>query len=612
VSETVNVDNFTRAETARMFDGILAQSGGINRWLHLRGPVPLDQQTVIRMNRDTLYSSAVVDISEGAVLEIPDVGDRYLSVMVVDEDHYDNAVLRDPGRHELSVERHGTRFVNLSARIFVDPDDPDDVAAVNALQDALVIDATAAGPYEHVDYDTGSLDHTRGLLLQLMEGIPDSRGLFGPAAEVDPVRHLIGTAAGWGGLPESEAFYTIESEPCPAGHYLIVFRDVPVDAFWSISVHNRDGFFDSYCNTVPTPDGGTHESGLRAALTKGLRGYGELIANKKAAQINADDVLGTVAGLLSVFIREPEFQGQTKDRLATAEAQRIVESSLRDPFDHWLADRPQQATRLLEWVIERSEERLRRKREKEVSRKNATRKLRLPGKLADCSRQSADGTEIFLVEGDSAGGSAKQARARETQAILPLRGKILNVANASAAKLSQNQLIGDLGQALGCGTGGRYREDDLRYERVIIMTDADVDGAHIASLLITFFYSQMRPLIEQGHLYLAVPPLYKLRQGTATHYALDEVERDQLLEHGFSGRGKIEVSRFKGLGEMNADELKATTMNPNKRRLLRVEVADDGGSTDRSVNDLMGNKPEARFRFIQDRAAFAEVDELDV
>lgn len=245
MSEIVNVDNFARAETARMFDGILAQAGGINQWLHLRGPVPLDQQTVIRMNRDTLYSSAVVDISKGAFVEVPDAGDRYLSVMVVDENHYDNAVLREPGRHELSVEDHGSRFVNLSARIFVDPDDPGDVAAVNALQDALVIEAAADGPYTRPDYDTASLDHTRKLLLQLFEGIPDSRGLFGSAADVDPVRHLLGTAAGWGGLPEWEAFYAVESEPRPAGHFRIEFRDVPVDAFWSISIYNRDGFFEA-------------------------------------------------------------------------------------------------------------------------------------------------------------------------------------------------------------------------------------------------------------------------------------------------------------------------------------------------------------------------------
>jgi topoisomerase IV subunit B len=380
---------------------------------------------------------------------------------------------------------------------------------------------------------------------------------------------------------------------------------------WAVAwLVGDDGFVSSYCNTVPTPDGGTHEAGLRAALTKGLKGYGELTNNKKATQITADDVFASAAVMLSVFIREPEFQGQTKDRLSTQEALRIVENAVRDAFDHWLTAAPAQATRLLEWVIDRAEERLRRKREKEVSRKAATRKLRLPGKLADCTKDAADGTELFIVEGDSAGGSAKQARDRAMQAILPLRGKILNVANASSTKLSQNQLISDLVQALGSGTGKTYRDEDLRYEKIIIMTDADVDGAHIASLLITFFYTQMRPLIENGHLYLAVPPLYKLTQGTKSAYARDDAHKDELMRTLFTGRGKVEISRFKGLGEMNPAQLKETTMQPAKRTLLKVEISDDEGRTADAVEQLMGNKPEGRFRFIQDHAEFAQ--DLDI
>ncbi len=381
---------------------------------------------------------------------------------------------------------------------------------------------------------------------------------------------------------------------------------------WAVAwIADDDGFSRSYCNTIPTPDGGTHEAGLRQALTKGLRAYGELTNNRRAAQVTSDDVMGTAASMLSVFIREPEFQGQTKDKLATQEATRIVENSLRDAFDHWLADNPQQATKLLEWTIERAEERLRRRKEKEVGRQSATRRLRLPGKLADCTVQQAAGTEIFIVEGDSAGGSAKSARLRETQAILPLRGKILNVANASSAKLSQNQLLSDLITALGVGTGSKYRDEDLRYERVIVMTDADVDGAHIASLLITFFYQEMRPLIENGHLFLAVPPLYKLTQGTKSLYARDDKHRAELIKREFKATQKIEIGRFKGLGEMNASQLKETTMDPKVRTLLKVEIGDgEGSELADAVNALMGSKPEARFRFIQDRAAFAK--DLDI
>jgi topoisomerase-4 subunit B len=380
---------------------------------------------------------------------------------------------------------------------------------------------------------------------------------------------------------------------------------------WAVAwITNEDGFSSSYCNTIPTPEGGTHENGLRQALYKGLRAYGDLVGNKKAGQITSDDVMGTAASMLSVFIRGAAFQGQTKDKLATQEATKIVETTVRDAFDHWLADSPQQATKLLEWTVEQAEERLKRRREKEVGRQSATRKLRLPGKLSDCSIQQAAGTEIFIVEGDSAGGSAKSARNRETQAILPLRGKILNVANASSAKLSQNQLLADLILALGVGTGTKYRDDDLRYERVIVMTDADVDGAHIASLLITFFYQEMPELIENGHLFLAVPPLYRLTIKSEVAYARDEKDRERLMATKFKGR-KPDITRFKGLGEMDFKDLKSTTMDPKARLLLKVEIGDGERSvlTD-TINALMGSKPEARFRFIQERAAFAK--DLDI
>ncbi|WP_338723536.1 DNA topoisomerase IV subunit B [Devosia sp. XK-2] len=379
---------------------------------------------------------------------------------------------------------------------------------------------------------------------------------------------------------------------------------------WAIAWTIGDGGVQSYCNTVPTPDGGTHEAGLRMALLRGLKNYAELTKNKGAANLTAEDVLTSCAAMLSVFVREPEFVGQTKDKLASGEATRIVDAALRDAFDHWLAASPQQAGKLLDWAIERAEERLRRRKEKEIDRASATRKLRLPGKLADCTQNAAQGAELFIVEGDSAGGSAKQARNRANQAVLPLRGKILNVAGASRDKLAANQLIADLVQALGCGTRDRYTEDDLRYDKIIIMTDADVDGAHIASLLITFFFQEMPRLIENGHLYLALPPLYRISQGGKTLYARDDAHRAELMASEFTGKGKIDTTRFKGLGEMPFAHLRETTMSPKTRTLLQVKILDDRDATRHTVDRLMGSKPEARFEFIQENAAF--VTDLDV
>ena len=389
-------------------------------------------------------------------------------------------------------------------------------------------------------------------------------------------------------------------------------------AEWAIAWPlDQEPYFSSYCNTVPTPLGGTHEAGFRSGILRALKNHADMLKFKQASKITADDIIGGACAMLSVFIPEPQFQGQIKEKLVSVPTTKQVENVIRDHFEHWLSADPETAKAVLEQAVERAEERLRKRQDKQTKRQSATRRLRLPGKLSDCTRSTAEGTEVFLVEGDSAGGSAKQGRRRETQAVLPLRGKILNVASATREKMMANQELKDLMEALGCGIGSSFDVDKLRYEKVIIMTDADVDGAHIAALLITFFFKEMQQLIETGHLYIAMPPLYRITQGSKMIYARDDDHKDELLETEFNGRGKIEISRFKGLGEMPPQQLKETTMDPANRTLIRVTVpmgiepqdVIDFRNTGALVETLMGKKPEKRFAYIQEHAQF--VDQID-
>ncbi|WND02428.1 DNA topoisomerase IV subunit B [Temperatibacter marinus] len=396
----------------------------------------------------------------------------------------------------------------------------------------------------------------------------------------------------------------------------VKFPDEQGQVEWAVNWPEfGDGFSNTYCNTIPTPQGGTHETGLRMALLRAVKAYGELTGNKKSSQITSEDICGSMTGMLSVFIRDPQFQGQTKDKLTNPEASRLTEAAIRDAFDHWLADQPERANGLLTWALERVEERLRRKQEREIKRVSATskRKLRLPGKLTDCSNTEPEGTEIYIVEGDSAGGSAKMARDRKTQAILPIRGKILNVASATREKIAANQEIKDISQALGCGMRDLYDPEALRYEKVIIMTDADVDGAHIATLLMTFFFQEMPQMVKDGRVFLAQPPLYRLAKGGKVHYARDDEHKDQLTEKEFKNQKNIEVSRFKGLGEMPPAQLRETTMDKSNRTLLRLSLPKEyaeRAETNELVDALMGKKPEKRFNFIQENAVYAQ--DLDI
>ncbi len=525
------------------------------------------------------------------------------------------------------------------------------VSVVNALAEELIVEVArsktlwrqiyAKGKPKTALEKVGGAANRRGTLVTFK---PDPE-IFGPSPRFKPsILHRMarskaylfrGVEIRWqcdpsllnkeSGIPEKEVFHfpkgledflhaTLAERACVtdvafAGQTALENGKSRVE--WAIAwPEDEEPYTGYYCNTVPTPQGGSHEQALRAAMIRALRSFGELTGQKKMGQVTADDLLSSACVLVSLFIPDPQFQGQTKDKLLAPAAGKLVEQVLKDRFDHWLSGHPDAGRALLDYVINRADERMARRKAKDVARKTATRKLRLPGKLADCSAGGREGTEIFLVEGDSAGGSAKQARSRETQAILPLRGKILNVASATADKLRGNKELSDLLTALGCGHGRHYREEDLRYDKVVIMTDADVDGAHIAALLMTFFYREMPKLITNGHLYLAQPPLFRVSAGADVHYAKDEGDRDRIIAKHFKNR-KVEIGRFKGLGEMSAKQLKETTMDPKTRVLEQIQIDPETGQlVTKMVEELMGRKPELRLAFIQENAEL--VKDLDV
>ncbi len=375
---------------------------------------------------------------------------------------------------------------------------------------------------------------------------------------------------------------------------------------------NETSSLKSYCNTIETPDGGSHENGIRNGILKAIKLYGQKNQFSKASNINHSDIFDYCNVIISIFINDPSFEGQTKKRIIMPNLQKEIETKTQQEFLLWLNANKKNSKVLLDNLIERALQRTDLSKIKELDRKSIKERNRLPGKLVDCSSKSIKDSEIFIVEGDSAGGSAKQARNREFQAILPLRGKILNVYNVGLSKIADNNEIQNLIQSLGCGIGKNFEISKLRYEKIILMTDADVDGSHIATLLITFFYKYMKSLIDENKLYLAMPPLFKIYNKNKSFYAYDEKEKDKLIEKEFKS-DNYNITRFKGLGEMPADQLKETTMDQSKRKLILInseKAKKNMKNTESLFETLMGKQAELRFKFIQNNANF--IKNLDV